>query len=98
MRAAPATRMPPLDLPPSDLPRERLLSLGTDRMHDAELLALLLGTGASGEGVMSAASALHARFADLRRMAAAGVAEMAAVRGIGLAKACRVKAALALAG
>lgn len=70
---------------------------GPAPLRDDELLAAVLGTGARGRGAAGAASALVARFPDLRRMAAAGVGELAQVPGVGVAQACRLKAALALA-
>lgn len=80
-------------LPPGDRPRERLQRVGANDLPDSELLAIVLGQGST---VVS--QGLVERFPDLRKMAAAGVAELAAVRGIGHAHACRIKAALALAG
>jgi DNA repair protein RadC len=80
------------ELSPSERPRERLLRVGADDLSDAELLSIVLG------GSLDSAVALAGRFDDLRRMAVAGVAELAEARGVGLAQACRVKAALALAG
>lgn len=85
------------DRPPSDRPRERLLREGPRALSDAELLALVLGTGTRGRDAVAAAEAILARFPDLRRVAHAGAAELCAVAGVGTAQACRVKAALALA-
>jgi DNA repair protein RadC len=56
-----------------------------------ELLALVLGT-------LRPAEALASSFSDLRRLASAGIGELSAVPGVGFAQACRIKAALALAG
>jgi DNA repair protein RadC len=98
MRAAPATRVPLRDLPEFDRPRERLIRAGPDLLTDIELLAILVGAGTRGIDVETVASAILGRFADLPRLAAAGVAELATVPGLGLVKACRLKAALALAG
>ncbi len=81
----------------NERPRERLLGPGADAMRDVELLAVVLGTGARGRDALVVAGAVLERFGDLRRVAVAGVAELAAVVGVGRAKACRVKAALALA-
>jgi DNA repair protein RadC len=80
-------------LPPGDRPRERLQRVGAHDLPDNELLAIVLGQGST---VVS--QGLVERFPDLRKMAAAGVAELAAVHGVGHAHACRIKAALALAG
>ncbi|MSP16695.1 MAG: DNA repair protein RadC [Myxococcales bacterium] len=81
-----------------DRPRERLLREGAGALADAELLALLLGSGARGVGAAGAARMLAERFPELRRMAVAGIAELCDVPGIGVVQACRIKAALALAG
>ena len=85
------------DLPAAERPRERLLRQGAAALRDAELLAAVLGTGPRAGGAVATAEALLARFADLRRLAGAGVAELSTIPGVGLAQACRVKAALALA-
>jgi DNA repair protein RadC len=80
-------------LPADDLPRERLLRSGPLDLADSELLSIVLGHARPQVG-----QALLERFPDLRRMAAAGIAELAAVDGVGVASASRIKAALALAG
>lgn len=85
------------DLPLSDRPRERLLRHGASALSDVELLALLVSPGTARCDAVRAASGLLGRFPDLHRMAVAGIGELAAVPGLGVAKACRVKAALALA-
>ena len=79
------------ELPLHDRPRERLLRHGPATLPDFELLAVVLGT-------LAPAEALASRFPDLRRIAAAGIGELATIPGVGYAQACRVKAALALAG
>jgi DNA repair protein RadC len=89
---AAATR-PGMVSSPADRPRERLQRVGAHGLPDTELLSVVLGLGST-----SVAQGLVQRFPDLRRMASAGVAELAAVRGVGVAQACRIKAALALAG
>jgi DNA repair protein RadC len=81
--------------PISQRPRERLIRVGPEALSDAELFALVLGTGP--KGALAMAEELVAAFPDLRRMAKAGVWELRNVLGIGTAQACRVKAALALA-
>lgn len=99
VRLAQAPRMSILsDLPLSERPRERLSRDGPQAMQDIELLAVVLGTGLRGEGAVGTAGRLLARFGDLRRLGLAGIGELASVPGVGVAKACRVKAMLALAG
>ena len=86
------------DLPESQRPRERLLQQGPRHLADAELLAVLLGTGVKGADALEAAHELVARFGDLRRMSKAGISELSSVPGVGVVSACRVRSALALAG
>jgi DNA repair protein RadC len=85
-------------LQPFDRPRERLEREGPQGLTDADLLAILIGVGMQGADAGAIASMLLGCFSDLRSMARAGVGELAAVPGLGHAKACRLKAALALAG
>ena len=81
-----------------DRPRERLLSQGACALSDAELLALILRTGhaSSGDAVVLAAALLD-RFGSLQRVLTAGGAELAAVRGVGAARAAALTAAGELA-
>jgi DNA repair protein RadC len=84
------------DLPASERPRERLQRHGVQALATAELLALLMGRGISGESVMITAQRLLAQFGNLQNMAAASVEELSAIKGIGLAKAAQIKAAFEL--
>ena len=73
--------------------RERLASRGAPALSDAELLALLLGTGRGGEDVALAAARLLEQTRglwDLRRMS---FVELTRIPGIGPAKAARLAAA-----
>lgn len=67
-------------------PRERLERLGPEALHDRELLALLLGTGCSGTGVMELADSVLAAFpagpgsyAALKRLKGVGGSRAAAL-------------------
>lgn len=84
--------------PRSERPREKLLDRGAAALSTAELLAVVLRTGSEGESVLDQARALlEACDGNLRRLAAAGTAELCAVRGIGPAKAAQVQAVLEIA-
>jgi len=84
------------DLPEELRPRERLQRHGAETLSEAELLAILLRTGTSRASALDLAGELLARFEGLRGLLAAGTDELAAVRGMGPAKAAQVKAALEL--
>ncbi|KAB0659964.1 RadC family protein [Burkholderia diffusa] len=69
------------------LPRERLLERGPAALTDAELIALLLGTGGGGHDVFASARTLLARFGDsLRNMLDAEPGAFAMHPGIGPAR------------
>ena len=87
------------DWPTQDRPREKLLRHGADHLTDAELLALILGTGhpRAGLNALDVARLLLREFGSLGELRAAGIAELRRVPGLGGAKACQVKAAIELA-
>ncbi len=82
--------------PEEERPRERLLRYGPEALSDGQLLAILLRTGDARRSAVGVARDLLGRFDTLRALRAAGFAEMAAVPGIGQAKAAQVMAALEL--
>ena len=81
---------------PADRPRERLAALGPAALSDAELLALVLGTGTSREGVLDVAARVLATIGGLGSLARLAPSELAAFPGLGPAKASEVVAALEL--
>jgi DNA repair protein RadC len=85
------------DLPQSDRPRERLQRLGPESLSAQELLEAVMGMGGAGESVMKTAQRLLEKFDSIQGIAEASVEELCNVKGIGLAKACQIKAAFELA-
>ncbi len=84
------------DLPEHERPRERLESQGAAAVSNAELLAVLLRTGAAGQSAVELANVLLARFGSLEKLAAADIADIATVKNVGKAKACQIAAAFEL--
>ncbi len=77
-------------------PRERLVMHGAASLSDAELVAVLLGTGYSGESVEVVAARLLARAGGLHGLQRLRGPELEAQPGVGLTKACRLRAAAEL--
>jgi DNA repair protein RadC len=76
--------------------RERAREVGLGDLADAEVLALVLGTGVVGEPVSVLAASLLEELGGPAGMARAGFGELAERRGLGLARALRLAAAFEL--
>lgn len=75
-------------------PRERLARLGESALSDAELLALVLGTGTSREPVAMLAARLLDEVGGLPGLARTGLGDLARRPGVGVSRASRLVAAL----
>lgn len=84
------------DWPKEDRPRERLVDRGADSLTDAQLLAIILRIGdkATKKSALDIGRELLTTFGDFRQLDLLSVRELCAIKGIGLAKAAQVKAAL----
>jgi DNA repair protein RadC len=85
--------------PVRERPREKLLQQGAAALSEAELLALIIGSGdaASHRSALDLGRELLLEFKSLRALSGASCAEMQRVKGVGPAKATCLKAALDLA-
>ncbi|MDO5115932.1 MAG: DNA repair protein RadC [Synergistaceae bacterium] len=83
-------------LSPDERPREKLLSLGPEALSLAELLAVVLRTGRSGEDVVSLSQSLLVKMGGLEGLSRASVAELMQEKGLKEAKAASLAAALEL--
>lgn len=99
----PEAAVPPGLIGPSPLdktrlpgPRERALEAGFAVLGDADLLAIVLGTGCAGRHVTLVSAALLEEFGGLEGLARAGPSSLAQHPGLGLAKALRIAGALEL--
>lgn len=79
-----------------ELPREKLLARGASALSDAEVLALLLGTGQRGTPALALAHRLLAEAGGVRGLLDRPAAALAALPGLGPAQAGRLVAALEL--
>src|SRR4051794_7505413 len=77
-------------------PRERAIEEGMSALGDAELVALVLGTGLKSEPVGVMAAALLEESGGIAGLARVGLGALAARRGMGNAKGARLAAAMEL--
>jgi DNA repair protein RadC len=78
-----------------DRPREKLSTQGRRALTDAELIAILIGSGSRTESAVELSKRiLHHYDNDLNKLARASIAELSNFRGIGEAKAISIIAAL----
>jgi len=80
------------DIPPDERPRERLVKYGVESLSLQELLSLIFGRGVKGESVVSISQKLISSFGSLDQLSEASVEELKTIKGLGLAKACQLKA------
>lgn len=82
------------EMAPDERPRERLRLRGAASLSISELLAILLNTGLKGEPVTDLAQRLLRDYGGLTGLMRMDVVELASIRGLGEAKAAKLKAAL----
>jgi DNA repair protein RadC len=85
-----------MDLHESDRPRERLASLGPQALSNAELIAILLRIGVTGESAVQVGQRLLTKFNGLKGLHRAPFNELMDQHGLGEAKASQIKAAIEL--
>lgn len=77
-------------------PRERMRAVGSEGLSDAELLAILLGTGARREPVGVLASRLLHEVGGIAALSRVGAGALEQIAGLGPGKASRIVAAVEL--
>ncbi|HVT43198.1 MAG TPA: DNA repair protein RadC [Thermoanaerobaculia bacterium] len=82
------------DLPLDERPRERLMNQGSQSLSDAELLAILLGSGSRGRSAITVARELLGD--GLQTLSRRNWQATVGIAGVGAAKAARIEAALEL--
>jgi DNA repair protein RadC len=77
-------------------PRERAASVGVEQLGDAELVAIVLGTGCPGLPVVVLSTMLLEEHGGVAGLARAGIGELGQRAGVGAAKGARLAAAVEL--
>jgi DNA repair protein RadC len=83
-------------LTPNERPRERLAQHGADALTDAELLALLIGSGVKGRNAVALSTDLLTQTGGLRGLQRLGLRDLGKLTGMGPARASLVTAAFEL--
>jgi len=84
------------DWPINERPREKLLERGAAALSDAEILAILLGSGRKGRSALDVAREVLQSFGSLRQLVGADCKRFCACAGLGLARYAQVQAAAEL--
>lgn len=82
--------------PQSEQPREKLEHLGSERLSNEELIAILLRVGMPGLDVVALSKQLLLHYGGLVGLSRAPISELKAIKGMGQAKAVTIRAALEL--
>ncbi|CCG38517.1 RadC family protein [Xanthomonas citri] len=85
------------DWPTHERPREKLLARGATALSDAELLAILVGSGLRGQDAVQTARDLLHRHGPLRLLLDRPAKALTRLPGLGPASACKLTAAMELA-
>ncbi len=83
------------EIPLVDRPRERLIKHGPGALNNTELLAIILGSGTKGEGVLTVAERLLKKHGT-EGLFQMGLEELMENKGLGRAKACQLVACFEL--
>ncbi|MFO8163055.1 MAG: DNA repair protein RadC [Desulfatiglandales bacterium] len=88
--------MPIREWSEEDRPREKLLKYGEQTLSTAELLAIMIRTGAPGKNAVDIGRELLHRFKSLRAMSGVDISEFKKIIGLKNAKIAQIKAAIEL--
>lgn len=84
------------DITEEERPREKMAIHGAAILSDAELIAVLLRTGIHGENAVEMGKRLLSEYGGIRGIHQTSLDEFRQAKGIGLAKAAQIKAAIEL--
>ncbi len=92
-----STNLPITDWAEADKPREKLLSKGKNALSEAELIAIIIGSGSRRETAVGLAKRiLNSANNDLNKLSRYSIADLMKFKGVGEAKAIAITAALEL--
>lgn len=83
------------NLPAHERPREKLIERGVENLTDKELLAILLRTGRAGKSALDIAETILSKYPK-RKLIEISFADLKAVSGVDIGKACTLIAAIEL--
>ncbi|HEX3010467.1 MAG TPA: DNA repair protein RadC [Syntrophomonadaceae bacterium] len=84
------------DMPENMRPREKFLAGGENSLTDPELLAIILGNGTRNISALDLAELLIVKYKGIRGLKELSLEELLQEKGIGMAKAISIKAAVEL--
>ena len=80
--------------PKDDRPREKLFKSGEHSLTNAELIAILLRSGAKGRSALDLAKEILGRFVSFGKMSHTDIKQWAGLKGLGPAKIAQIRSAL----
>lgn len=84
-------------MPIESRPREKMAADGREKMSDAELLAMLIGSGTRRESAIELAERILKRAGSLQRVSEMDLKQLCRFKGMGMAKSSTLIAAMELA-
>ena len=85
-----------LDMSKYDRPREKMQILGADSLSIEELIAIIIGTGSFNNNALELGHKIHNRLLEENNFLDITIEELMEIKGVGLAKATKIKAGLEL--
>jgi len=84
------------DLPTEERPRERLIEYGANALSNAELLAIILRTGAKHQSVLNLAKSILKQTDGIKHLNEISINELTEISGVGPSKAVQIMASIEL--
>ena len=85
-----------LQMPKEERPRERLIEYGASALSNAELLAIILRTGAKHQSVLNLAKSILRQTDGVKHLNEISINELTEIAGIGPSKAVQIMASIEL--